>query len=176
MKSYFLTIFMGLFLMLNTAFAQKNLVLNGGFEDELFGWNGNGATQTPWNFKSGKNSCAIITTSADNWVGIDQTVKIPKKVQNVEFSAWIKTTNVVKGKNDWDGAVFTIVFLSNDDKQMGDGVSVARVTGSQDWTLYKQAIKMPDKAYSFKILLAMGNASGTMLIDDVSAVAVDKVN
>lgn len=173
MKAYVITIFI-VFLMLNNVSAQKNLVTNGGFEDELFGWNNNGgANQTPWSFKSGKNSCAIVTTNADNWVGIDQTVRIPKKVQSIEFSAWIQTTNVQKGKNDWDGSIFTIVFLGGDDKEIGQGINIASITGSQDWTLCKKVIKIPDKAYSFKILLAMGNASGTMLIDDVAAKAVD---
>jgi len=164
-----------MFLSPKNLFAQKNLVLNGGFENEFFGWNNNGsAQQTPWDFKSGKNSCAIVTANTDNWVGIDQIVRIPKKVQDIEFSAWIKTTNVVKGKNDWDGAIFTIVFLDGDDKEMtSQGVNIVRLTGGNDWALYKKTIKMPDKAYSFKILLAMGNASGTLLVDDVSAVKVD---
>jgi hypothetical protein len=161
-------------LALQFASAQKNLVTNGGFEDELFGWNNNGAArQTPYDFKSGKYSCAIVTTNTNNWVGIDQTVKIPKKVQQVEFSAWIKTMNVVKGKNDWDGAIFTIVFLDSGEKEIGEGVNITRVTGDQEWTLSKKTIKIPEKAFSFKILVAMGNASGTMIVDDVSAKVVD---
>jgi hypothetical protein len=167
--------FVSMLCMVNVATAQKNLVTNGGFEDDdLYGWNNNGAMQTPYNFKSGKSSCAIVTTNTENWVGIDQTIQIPKKVQNVEFSAWIRTTNVIKGKNDWDGAVFTVVFLDGNDKEIGAGVNIARITGSTDWTFYDKVIKMQEKAYSFKILAAMGNASGTMLIDDVSAKAVDK--
>jgi hypothetical protein len=169
MKNYIFTICIGMLMVANCASAQKNLVLNGGFEDEFYGWNNNGAMQTPYSFKSGRYSCAIVTPNADNWVGIDQTIRIPKKVQAVEFSAWIKTTNVVKGKNDWNAAVFTIVFLDSQDKEMGSGVNIASVTGSSDWTLYKKTIKMPDKAFSFKILAAMGNASGTMLVDDVAA-------
>ena len=167
--------FVSMLCIASVAGAQKNLVTNGGFEDDdLYGWNNNGAMQTPYSFKSGKLSCAIVTTNTDNWVGIDQTIRIPTKVQNVEFSAWIKTTNVVKGKNDWDGAVFTVVFLDSEDKQIGEGVNIARITGSTDWTFYDKVIKMQEKAYSFKILAAMGNASGTMLIDDVGAKAVDK--
>jgi hypothetical protein len=175
MKKFLLAIFALMLCSANSLFAQKNLVLNGGFEDEFFGWNNNGgAQQTPWNFKSGKNSCAIVTANTDNWVGIDQTVRIPKKVQDIEFSSWIKTSNVVKGKNDWDGAIFTIVFLDGDDKEItNQSVNIAKLTGNNDWALYKKTIKMPDKAYSFKILLAMGNASGTLLVDDVAAVKVD---
>jgi hypothetical protein len=32
---------------------------------------------------------------------------------------------------------------------------------------------MPEKAFSFKILVALGNASGTMIVDDVSAMVVN---
>ncbi len=173
MKSYILVLICVVTFFYH-ATAQKNLVQNGGFEDSLYGWNsGGGAVQTPWDFKSGKNSCAIVTANTDNWVGIDQVVSIPKKTQNIEFGAWIKTTNVVKGKNDWDGAIFTVVFLDGQDKQMGDGVNIVRITGTSEWTQTKRIIKVPEKAYSFKILLAMGNASGTMIIDDVVAVKVD---
>ena len=106
-------------------------------------------------------------------VGIDQAVRIPKKAQDIQFSAWLKTNNVIKGKNDWDGAIFTIVFLDAADKEMGDGINIARITGSNEWAEYKKVIKMPAKASSFKILIAMGNASGTMLADDVAATVVD---
>ena len=173
MKRYRLALCISIFLMANSASGQKNLVLNGGFEDELFGWNNNGAMQTPYSLKSGKYSCAIVTQNTTGWTGIDQTVRIPKKVQSIDFSAWIRTTNVIKGKNDWDGAIFSIVFLDSQDKEMGEGVNIARLTGNNDWALYQKTIKMPDKAYSFKILVAMGNASGTMLVDDVAAVKVD---
>ncbi|MGZ3821914.1 MAG: hypothetical protein ACXVB6_15075, partial [Mucilaginibacter sp.] len=73
-----------------------------------------------------------------------------------------------KGKDEWNGAVFTVEFLDKMDKKIGDGVNIARLTGDQEWTLSKQAVKIPGNAVSFRILLAMGYASGTMLIDDVA--------
>jgi hypothetical protein len=102
-------------------------------------------------------------------VGIDQTVRIPKKATAIEFSAWLKTLNVVKGKNDWDGAIFSIAFLDSGDKEISGGENIARLTGDEQWTLYTKAIKIPAKAVSFKVLIAMGNASGTMIVDDVAA-------
>jgi hypothetical protein len=158
-----------LMLIMSSAIAQKNLVTNGGFEDDLYGWGNNGGKLTPWDLKSGKNSCAIVTTNADSWVGLDQTIRIPKKAKTIEFSAWIKTINVVKGKNDWDGAIFTVVFLDGQEKEIGEGVNIAHITGDQPWTLAEKKITMPDKATNFKILIAMGNASGTMIVDDVAA-------
>ncbi len=151
--------------------AQKNLVINGGFEDDLFGWNNgnNVAKVTPWDFKSGKGSCAIITTGTSDWIGIDQIIRIPKKAQMLEIEAWVKTNNVVKGKDSWDGAIFSIEFQDAGGKKMGDGVNITTLTGYQPWTLLKQNVKIPPGAANFRILLAMGFASGTMLIDDVSA-------
>ncbi len=154
------------------ASAQKNLLENGGFEDNLDGWNDNGGKITPWDFKSGKASCAIIAATADKWMGIDQAIRIPKKATSLEISAWLKALNVVKGKNDWDGALFGIAFLDAGDKEISGGDNIARLTGDQSWTFYTKVVKIPEKAVSFKILIAMGNASGTLIVDDVAAKAV----
>jgi hypothetical protein len=179
MKAYCLISCFLLFLTINKAPAQKNLVTNGGFEDpeDLYGWNNNGAKIKPWDLKTGKKSCAIITTNTNNWLGIDQTIRVPKKAQTIEFSAWLKTINVVKGKDEWNGAVFTIEFLDKQDKKIGDGINIVRITGDSQWTLIKQDLKIPAGAISFRILFAMGYASGTMLIDDVTAkvASIDEV-
>lgn len=172
MKAIKIIFSMCLILLMLKAKAQKNLLTNGGFEDNFYGWNDGGGQLTPWNIKSGKSSCAIITTSADKWVGVDQTIRIPKKATNLEISAWLKTLNVVKGKNDWDGAIFSVVFMDSGDKEINGGENIARLTGDLEWTLFTKAIKVPEKASNFKILLAMGNASGTMIIDDVTAKVV----
>lgn len=153
-----------------TAEAQKNLVSNGSFEDDLYEWNGaDKAKITPWDHKDGKNSCAIIVTNTANWIGLDQQIRIPKNAQGLEFSAWLKTVNVVKGDNEWMGAIYSIEFLDKAGKKLGEGVNISRLTGDTEWEQYKKGIKIPLSAISFKILLAMGYASGTMLIDDVTA-------
>lgn len=170
MKIYKLFCCALLLLLCQRASAQKNLVSNGGFEDELNDWNGSGnAKITPWDLKAGKGSCAIIVSTNANWVGIDQAGRIPKNTLGMEFSAWIKTNNVVKGQNEWMGAVYSIEFLDKYDKKIGDGENLARLTGDNEWAQFKKAVKVPSGAVSFKILLAMGYASGTMLIDEVSA-------
>lgn len=169
MKAIKITCCISLIMLSLLAKAQKNLVTNSGFEDELYGWSGNNLKLTPWDFKTGKNSCAIISTTIDNWMGTDQVIRIPKKNTTIEFGAWIKVINVVKGKNDWDGAIFSVVFMDSGDKEINGGENIARLTGDLEWTLFTKAIKIPEKASNFKILLAMGNASGTMIIDDVTA-------
>lgn len=171
MKLYILA----LCLVLGTglANAQKNLVTNGGFEDDLDSWNGSGAKTSPWDFKSGKYSGVIITTDADNWTGIDQTVSIPRKVQALEFGAWIKAENIVKGKDAWNGAIFTVQFFNKYGKKIGNDINIITIADDDPWILYTKKIKLPDGADSFKILLAMGYAKGVMLIDDVSATVIN---
>jgi len=153
--------------------AQKNLVINGGFEDDLNSWNGSGAKTSPWDFKSGKYSGVIITTDADNWTGIDQTVSISKKVQALEFGAWLKAENIVKGKDAWNGAIFTVQFFNKYGKKIGDDINIITIAGDDPWTLHTKKLKLPAGADTFKILLAMGYAKGVMLIDDVSATPIN---
>ena len=170
MKFYKLLFGAMMLLFGQAVFAQKNLVSNGGFEDELNDWNNGGSAKiTPWDFKAGKNSCAIIVYNTTNWVGIDQVIRIPKNAQGMEFSGWLKTINVVKGNDEWMGAVYSIEFLDKADKKIGDGANIARLTGDNDWQQVKKSVKVPSNAVSFKVLLAMGYASGTMLIDGVEA-------
>lgn len=152
------------------ASAQKNLVKNGGFEDEVYDWdNSNIAKVTPWDFKEGKSSCVITVADISNWVGLSQIISLPKNAQGIAFGAWLKTTNVVKGKDEWMGALYSIEFLDKHEKKIGDGVNLALLIGYNDWELIKKNVKVPLGATAFKIMLAMGYASGTMQVDDVSA-------
>jgi len=154
-----------------SAVAQKNLVENAGFEDDLSNWtnNGNGIKTTPWNVKAGKNSCLISAITTDQWIGIDQTISIPKKAQVIEVSAWLKAFNVVKGKDDWSSAVFIVEFLNSQDKHIGENTTVAHIIGDQEWERSDATIKVPDGAASFKIMFALSNASGVLQVDDVVA-------
>jgi len=161
-----------------SAQAQKNLINNGSFENDLDDWtNGSVAKTTPWDIKAGKASCAIISPNTINWMGIEQVIRIPKNTLGLEFSAWLKTINVIRGESEWMGAVYSIDFLDKADKKIGDGVNIARLTGDNNWEQFKKAVKLPAGAVSFKILIAMGNASGTMLADNVWAkvISADEV-
>lgn len=172
MKVYSLIAATVLLLLAGNARAQKNLVTNGGFEDEMYGWNDGGVKLTPWDVKTGKSSCAIIATNAANWLGIDQQVVVPKKTGKLEVSAWLKTINVVKGKDDWNGAIFSVEFLDKADKRVGEGVNIVTLTGDHAWELTSKEILIPAGAVRFKLLLAMGYATGTFLIDDVTVKAI----
>ncbi len=170
MKLPFYIIFGLLLTIVTSASAQKNLIANGSFEDDLFEWNGaDKAKITPWDKTSGKNSCAIIVPNTSNWIGLDQNFRIPKGAAGLEFSAWLKAVNVVRGDNEWMGAIFSAEFLDKADKKIGEATNIARMTGDTNWEQAVKAVKVPAGAVKCRILLAMGYASGTMLIDDVKA-------
>jgi endoglucanase len=170
MKAYII-VFWALLLFSLTATAQKNLVVNGDFEDGLNAWNGDGATATPWVFKNGKLACAIITYNDNNWVAVDQQVNTPKKLGAVNISAWVKTENVVPGKDSWNGAIVNIEFFGRSGNKTGDLVNLTSLTGTQNWALYTKTVQLPANTTTVKITLAMGFASGSMFIDDVSVSA-----
>lgn len=166
-----------LLISVNKVSAQKNLVANGGFEDDTEGWVNYGGTVTPYDFKEGKNSCAIIAPNTEKWLGLHQVINIPKKAPALEVSAWLKTINVVKGFDDWNGAILNVEFLDGREQKIGESVRVARLVGDQSWQFISKKVTIPSGAVKFKILAAMGYASGTLFIDAVSAkvVAADSV-
>lgn len=168
MKSFSLMLLLSMFFGAEVS-AQKNLVANGNFEDELYGWNAGTAKTTPWIKQEGKASCVISSPDKDNWVGMDQTIDLPKKAAFLEVSAWMKTDNVVQGKDSWNTALFMLEFLDKADKRVGEDINVGRQTGDQSWQQFTKAVTIPAGAVRFKLMAALGNASGTMFIDDVKA-------
>ncbi|WP_445455156.1 carbohydrate binding domain-containing protein [Flavobacterium sp. HNIBRBA15423] len=168
-----LTIWFVLILCLNVT-AQKNLVLNGGFESDLNYWNGSEIAKISiYEKKSGKASCIISQFVGAQWKSINQVISIPKKTVAIEFSGWIKTDAIEKGKNDWNTGKFDIEFLKYESKSIKNE-TIASFLGSSNWTFYKKIIQVPESATKFKIMLALGETNGTLLFDDLKAVALTK--
>ena len=148
--------------------AQKNLVTNGGFEDELRGWVDYSAKATPYVFSSGKMSSALFSSDPSKWTGMHQIVALPKNTQYILMSAKIKVDDVSTGKEDWNGALFLFEMLGKGEAKIGEGINIASATADQDWKLYERAYIVPPGATSIKLLFALGYVSGTMFVDDVS--------
>lgn len=160
------------FLITVTDNAQTNLIKNGGFETELMNWRGEGvATISPYDKKSGQNCCTINQYVGAEWRAIDQIVSIPKKTVAIEVSGWVKTDGVEKGKDVWNTGKFDIAFMNSGDKDI-QSESVASVLGTTPWTLYKKTITVPPGASKARIMLALGQTNGTILFDDLKAVAI----
>ena len=155
-----------------TAMAQKNLVTNGGFEDELYGWTEYNARTTPYVVKAGK-TCAVITSmDTSKWTGMHQVVALPKNTQFVLISAWIKADNVLKGMQAWSGGLFNIEFLDRNEAKINSPTTLITVTGDEQWTFTEKAIPVPPGVSKIKLLFALGYATGTLFVDEVSVKAI----
>ena len=160
-----------LFPLCQISFAQTNLVKNGGFETELTNWRGDVATITPFDKKTGKNSCSINQFVGAEWKGIDQIIALPKNTAAVELSGWVKTEAIEKGENVWNTGKFDIEFLNSGEKGI-ENQSIASVLGTTPWTFYKKTITVPAGASKLRIMLALGQTSGSIFFDDIKAVAI----
>lgn len=159
-----------------SAMAQKNLVTNGGFEDELSGWVDYSAKVTPYVFSTGKMSSVLFSHDSSKWTGMHQIVSLPKHTQYILMTARIKADDVSIGKEDWNGALFLFEMLDRADLKIGSGINIASVTGDQDWKLYERAYIIPEGITKIKLLFALGYVSGTMFIDDVSLQVISQAD
>ena len=150
------------------ALAQKKLVVNGGFENELDGWVDYSAKVTPYMYSSGKMSSAIFSSDSSKWTGMHQVVFLPKNTQYILMSAKIKADAVSTGTKSWNGALFLFETLNKQGAKIGEGINIASVTGDQDWKLYEKAYIIPPGVTQIKLLFALGYVTGTMFIDEVS--------
>lgn len=155
------------------SFAQKNLVLNGGFEMELNNWRGDVAKISPFDKKAGKGSAIITQYTGATWQAIDQIISIPKNTAAIELSGWIKSDAIEKGKNAWNTGKFDIEFLNASEKGI-QNESVASVLGTTPWTFYKKVINVPTSASKLRIMLALGQTNGTILFDEIKAIAISQ--
>lgn len=172
---------LSLFFITVTNSAQTNLIKNGGFENELLNWRGEEvATISPYDKKTGKNSCTINQYVGAEWKAVDQIFSIPKKTAAIELSGWVKANGVEKGKNEWNTGKFDIAFLNSGEKEIKNE-SIASIIGTTPWTFYKKLITVPTGASKVKVMLALGQTNGTILFDELKAVAftqeqIDKIN
>ncbi|MBF4472872.1 carbohydrate binding domain-containing protein [Flavobacterium sp. HJJ] len=152
--------------------AQTNLIKNAGFETDLLNWRGEeNAAISPYDKKSGKNSCTITQYVGAEWKAVDQITTIPKNTAAIELSGWIKTEGVEKGKNDWNTGKFDIEFLNSGEKGIKNE-SIASVLGTTPWSFYKKIIAVPAGASKLRVMLALGQTNGTIFFDDIKAVAI----
>ena len=158
-----------------TAFAQKNLVKNSGFENDLSDWVGDAGLPDPYEVKAGKKSCIISQYGSLEWKGIYQEISLPKDAYALQLSTWMKTDAVENGKDAYNAAIMTIEFLNSG----GGNISyenVAQVKGTSPWTQYNKMVVIPQKAKKIKVLLAMAQVNGSMVFDEVKVMPVTQAD
>lgn len=144
---------------------KKDIFSNGNFEDGLQHWRGNASVNSQIK-KEGNNSISITSTT-NEWVGIDQIADLPENATSLDISVWIKSENIKQGKDVWNNGLITVEFSSDGKTKTGDDQNITFVTGTTDWTNYTKSLKIPAGSKKFRVMVAMGFATGTMFVDDI---------
>lgn len=155
------------------AFGQKNLIKNGGFENELLNWRGDVATLSPYDKKAGNYSCMINQFTGQEWKGLDQIASIPKETYAIEFSTWVKANGIEGGKEAYNIGAVIVDFMTGSETTVGNE-SIAQVKGTTAWTLYKKIVTIPQKAQKIRLMLALAQTNGSVLFDDIKAVPLSQ--
>lgn len=152
------------------SWGQKNLVRNGGFDGSTDNWRGEGVILNAFDKHDGSHSGMINQFTGAQWKGIDQIISVPKDCYAMEFGVWIKADNVEAGKEAWNAGIMTLELLNAGEKNIRYE-TVAQVIGSTDWVYYKKSLILQADVRKIRVILALGNTNGSLLFDNVSAVA-----
>ena len=148
-------------------FEDKPIELtNGNFENGTNSWRGNATTSTT-TFKEGKASLVLNSTTFD-WTGIDQIADAPENATSITISGWLKSDNIKQGKETWNNGLLNVEFSGNNNEKTSDDQSVTFVTATTDWTFYSKTFPLPKGTKKYRIMLALGFASGTLYADDIT--------
>jgi hypothetical protein len=139
---------------------------NGDFEKGTDSWRGKAIVSTSI-FKEGK-AALILNSSTFEWTGIDQIVDVPENVTSITLSGWLKSDTIKQGKESWNNGLFNVEFTGSDTKKTSDDQNIAFVTGTTDWTYYTKTFSLPTGTKKYRIMLALGFASGILYADDLS--------
>jgi hypothetical protein len=153
--------------VISGSYEAKTIELtNGNFENGTNSWRGN-ATVSNEVFKEGKAALVLKSTSFD-WNGIDQSADIPENATSITVSGWLKSDNIVQGKDVWNNGLLNIEFTSNGTEKTGNDQSITFVTGTTDWTFYTKTFPLPKNTKKYRIMIALGFATGTLYADGIS--------
>ncbi len=160
-----------LMLFLHNAFSE-NLLKNTGFEEGLKYWNNWGGALSK-EAHTGK-SCVVVTNTEFKWSGLDQIIPLPANARSCEISGWMKTVDVVQGKEEWEQAQITLEFVDETGEMVGDyPPKVGEAIGTTEWTEYSNMLSVAFGARGIKLIVALGNATGTAYFDDLAVTAKD---
>ena len=148
-------------------FENKPIELsNGNFENGITSWRGNAIVSNTV-FKEGK-AALVLNSSTFDWTGIDQSADVPENATSITISGWLKSDNIKQGKEIWNNGLLNVEFTGSDNQKTSNDESVTFVSGTTDWTFYTKTFTVPKATKKYRIMLALGFASGTLYADDVT--------
>lgn len=155
---------------------SQNALKNGGFEEGIKGWiNWGGQVNGQLQYK-GLQGAGVYSAEAE-WKGMNQIVKIPKNARTFKVEGYMKTDEVVAGKESWEKALISVEFLDETDSALNSyPPNTAEIEGTTGWTKYSRNYSINFLATSVNVILALGNATGSAQFDNISLVFFDESN
>src|SRR4051812_29873329 len=101
-----------------SALPQKNIVMNGSFDNGTDFWRGDAATLSPYIRKNGANSGMIVQYVGAEWKGIDQVLNIPKHCEAIEFRVWIKTDAIEVQDDPYSTGLMNVELMTGNEKNI----------------------------------------------------------
>tara|TARA_R110002050_G_scaffold171113_2_gene303128 strand:+ start:50604 stop:51632 length:1029 start_codon:yes stop_codon:yes gene_type:complete len=147
---------------------NPKVLKNGDFEKGLEHWTGLGKIIS-YEKKEGTLSASIHLID-NGWVHIDQIADVVNGVKKIKFSGWLKAENIVQGAESWNNGLFIVEFTKDGTNKTTEDQVIGNVTGTTDWTFFEQTLTVPVGTMKYRIMLALSNCKGTLLVDDIQAI------
>ena len=147
----------------------ENLLIDPGFEGGGKSWKLRGAVVS--NVARSGKAGVTIHNEKTRWSTAEQIIEVPEGAALVTLGGWIKTENVVQGREVWENARISIEFLDKNEKLVGGHQILAgEAVGTTDWTYYSREYRIPavTPSKTIKVQAALANATGTAHFDDIT--------
>ncbi len=165
------------------AFAQEqqNLLRNGSFDG------GTGPAGIPLYWGSipysqdlvtpgynGEHALKISRTATGDSIGAQVIpLSLPGDSTIVVFGM-IKGSSIERGDKAWQGAKVQVIFLDQNERELGAPLDVARYDGTFDWEMFIRDVTVPAGTNSCKVLIGLWGAQGEVWFDDLGIFEVAK--
>lgn len=146
---------------------NANSIKNGDFTDDINFWDSWGAQ-----YSDGR---LLIKNNDHKWSGANQYIYIPENTVYIEVSGKAKTENVIRGEMTLETAQLTIEYFDKAGKHLDPYPDkTISLSGSNDWKRYYKQYGIPEGVDKVNLIMALGNAKGTVWFDDISLIFMDK--
>lgn len=148
------------------AASAAELVVNGGFENGLLGFEAHDNAQVVAEAPHSGAACVRIEGTPERNSFVQQSVKI-EGGQEVVLSVWVRSEGVPEGAdckaywNLWQG-----------ERLIASAAPLPRVSGNTPWTRQAARVRLPAEANRVSLILQLHRAPGRVWFDDLSLAPV----
>jgi len=117
----------------------------------------------------------VVENTAPAWTLPAQDVSFRGKTPaRIVYGGWVRTDQVVRGKEDYMAARLGVDFRDADNKQVGGWQAEAcAVSGTTDWTYYEKSYPVPAGSAAVHVDAGLGNCAGKAWFDDLTLTLLD---